>query len=111
MIAARPVKPRAPVAVADGELAGALDGATGADDAGTTGTALVLGLAEVDWETTGVVGLAVGFAANGGDLCEPCVATTATTATAAAAPTAVAATIGFEICRAFATFVAEFVSL
>ena len=70
MIAARPVRPRAPVAVADGEAAGALD-ATVADDAGATGTGLVVGLvvglAEVDCDSTGV---GVGFAAGGVDLCE-----------------------------------------
>src|SRR5450631_1032839 len=71
MMAARPVRPRAPVAVADGgadgEVAGAVVAATGADDAGTTGTALVVGLTDVDCDSTGD---GVGFAAGGVDLCE-----------------------------------------
>src|SRR5450432_1180120 len=108
MIAVRPVRPRAPVAVANGDVTGALDNAAGADETGPTTAGLLVPVADTEAE---IVGLAGGFAAGGVDLCEPCVTTTATTATAAAAPTAVAATIGFEICRAFATFVAVFVSL
>lgn len=69
MMAVGPASPRAPVAVADGEVVGVLDTVTGvdADTAGASGTALVVGLTDVDCDSTGV---GVGFAAGGVDLCE-----------------------------------------